>query len=62
MEKRHRCEWDNNENFDYNRSAFIDYCKVSDEWNLIASSGIYESEVSVVVPIKFCPFCGEELD
>lgn len=62
MKKRHSCNWDNGEDFDNNQSAYIDYCDVEKAWQLVVSDGMYESEIAVVVPIKNCPFCGEELE
>lgn len=59
--KRHNCNWDNDKDFGNNQSAYVDYCDVAKEWGLIVSDGMYESEIDVVVPIKFCPFCGEKL-
>lgn len=61
MNKRHRCSYDNGENFDDNESAYITYCDVENEWALIASSGMYEKEVSIYIRITHCPFCGEKL-
>ena len=62
MDKKHNCNWDNGEDFADNRGAYLDYCKISNQWFLVVNDGIYEGETIIYVPITHCPFCGEELE
>jgi len=61
-DKKHDCGYDDLVKFNDDESADISYCNVEKIWALIGSHGTYEDEVSVYIPITFCPFCGEKLE